>query len=167
MTKKDKKAEGAVQNREIFQRMNFLYQAAMFMATITTPANPANITTKRSAWVTHTKCATADIKRISSADTTLPNSSGERDESSCLAKNKQSRARTRQQFRENKNRIAKDQISPNPSHHGLAGRNNKHNQRALSGVARFYAATLREVGRKNVIRMYGPFFYVLSPMTPC
>ncbi|KAF9978211.1 hypothetical protein BGZ73_003392 [Actinomortierella ambigua] len=43
MAKKDKKQEGHVQNREIYSRMNFLYQAANYLATLpckTTPPPP-------------------------------------------------------------------------------------------------------------------------------
>lgn len=150
MAKKDKKTEGAVQNREIFQRMNFLYQAAICMAAITTPSSKTSGQDQ-----TTTTEAIDDTKAGSVVH--LPEETAKELVQSSLSKSnpaRLSRARTRAQFRQNKNRIAKDQISTNTAHQGLTKRNRHHDTHSLSGISRFYAATLREVGRKNVIRMY-------------
>ncbi|KAG0055122.1 Ribonuclease P protein subunit p21 [Gryganskiella cystojenkinii] len=178
MAKKDKKTEGAVQNREIFQRMNFLYQAAMCMATITTQAsleqkqhiadNTIPISTEDSEVGHGSKQGLNTVSEEPAVDDTINRP----------VEKRLSRARARKQIRETKDRIAMEQISKNPAHHDLTNRkgSRRHNrQQALSGVARFYAATLREIGRKNVIRV-GPVIKrsicvrceaVLIPSTSC
>jgi len=149
MAKKDKKTEGAVQNREIFQRMNFLYQAAICMAAITTPSSKAcgqDETTTTQTFDDSQPRVVSHPPREAVKGHTQANASNS-------TTTRLSRARTRALFRENKHRIAKDQISTTTAHHGLTKRNRHHDTHSLSGISRFYAATLREVGRKNVIRM--------------
>ncbi|KAG0326760.1 Ribonuclease P protein subunit p21 [Dissophora globulifera] len=184
MAKKDKKSEGAVQNREIFQRMNFLYQAAMCMATITTPRSPTvhtssktvTITTAPNTVTTDTEHAEAThvgesaIKeREAPVGTSVVNavSTTSFDATSTAAPStvterrrprRLSRREKRERLRIHKNKIAMEQISPDKAHHTLSAPGSDssgHGAHLLSGTARFYASTLREVGRKNVIRI-GP-----------
>ncbi|KAH7059254.1 hypothetical protein BKA57DRAFT_529883 [Linnemannia elongata] len=167
MAKKDKKGENTVQNKEIFQRMNFLYQAAMCMATITTP--PPGNKSKNSLPGDATECQAAADSTI--ADTSMSHDSfGDPISLSAIPATsasvvdvsnlhqrprKLSRKKTRKLLRERKNRIAMEQISDRESHHRLTNPGRSHDLRPLSGTARFYASTLMEVGRKNVIRI-GP-----------
>ncbi|KAF8948045.1 hypothetical protein BGZ47_006718 [Haplosporangium gracile] len=176
MAKKDKKGENTVQNKEIFQRMNFLYQAAMCMATITTPPPPppsnSSGNKSKNSWpgdATESQVATdsiitdtttshnslAEPAPVSAIPTTAATtSSSNLDLNNCLLHpRKLSRKKTRKLLRERKNRIAMEQISNHRSHHRLTNPNKGHDPRPLSGTARFYASTLMEVGRKNVIRM--------------
>ncbi|KAF9280309.1 hypothetical protein BGZ68_007320 [Mortierella alpina] len=175
MAKKDKKGEGAVQNREIFQRMNFLYQAAMYMATITTPKQSQQTSeecyilsssssadrnsdpsteqrTSEVARLEQPQPENADVEMQDGAASTTP--IHEDDTKSVKEKAaKLSRTKRRALLRERKVNIAMEQISENNNHHGLTNRNNTRSRNALSGTARFYASTLREIGRKNVIRI--------------
>ncbi|KAF9987324.1 hypothetical protein BGZ75_000738 [Mortierella antarctica] len=174
MAKKDKKGEGAVQNREIFQRMNFLYQAAMYMATITSPKQPqhkleecntlstsgstdcssdAN-TEQRTSGVTsfeQPQTASTDVEMQDGTEPTTTTHIGTA-KSGKQKPAKVSRTKRRALLRERKVKIAMEQLSQNRDHHGLTNRNTR-SLSALSGTARFYASTLREIGRKNVIRM--------------
>jgi hypothetical protein len=173
MAKKDKKGDNSVQNREIFQRMSFLYQAAMCMATITTPP-PRASTDKAEGSLTGATIESQSRATIGSAakDTAAHGSIGESkpvsatpttiDTSSAIDINmenrwqpprKLSRKKTRKLLRERKNRIAMEQISGNGNHHRLTNPSKGHDPHPLSGTARFYASTMMEVGRKNVIRM--------------
>ncbi|KAG0204598.1 hypothetical protein BGX33_008389 [Mortierella sp. NVP41] len=173
MAKKDKKGENTVQNREIFQRMNFLYQAAMCMATITTPQPaPSNnkskdsqpSTTKENHTATDTTARDPEpqdsialsppVKTASATTTTTAIPAVDVDmENRSQPPRKLSRKKTRKMLRERKNRIAMEQISDHGRHHRLTNSVKGHDPRPLSGTARFYASTLIEVGRKNVIRM--------------
>ncbi|KAF9157125.1 hypothetical protein BG015_000018 [Linnemannia schmuckeri] len=168
MAKKDKKGENTVQNKEIFQRMNFLYQAAMCMATITTPPPPSNISGNKpknsrlggateSTITDTTTCRNSftEPAPVSAIPTTAATtSSSDLDlHNRLLQPRKLSRKKTRKLLRERKNRIAMEQISDHGSHHRLTNPNKGHDPRPLSGTARFYASTLMEVGRKNVIRI--------------
>ncbi|CAO3573565.1 unnamed protein product [Mortierella alpina] len=175
MAKKDKKGEGAVQNREIFQRMNFLYQAAMYMATITTPKQPqhqaeecntldANDSADRSSDVgaeqrtleaigfKQTQPESTDVVMQDGAEPS-PTTHDDATKPGKLKSAKVSRTKRRVLLRERKVKIAMEQISQNSHHHTLTKRDNTRGARALSGTARFYASTLREIGRKNVIRI--------------
>ncbi|KAF9955058.1 hypothetical protein BGZ70_010374, partial [Mortierella alpina] len=177
MAKKDKKGDGAVQNREIFQRMNFLYQAAMYMATITTPKQPQHQSEEcstlsaidsadRISDVGHekrpsevvgskqTQPESVDVVMLDGTDAE-PRSTTHTDTTKSGKQNtvKVSRTKRRALLRERKVKIAMEQISQNSNHHGLTKRNNTRSSNALSGTARFYASTLREIGRKNVIRI--------------
>ncbi|KAK3843047.1 MAG: hypothetical protein J3R72DRAFT_441486 [Linnemannia gamsii] len=174
MAKKDKKGENTVQNKEIFQRMNFLYQAAMCMATITTPRSPRSLpnmaedsqtgaTTESQAT---TECTVKEPELRDSVEKTTSVSAvlSEATATSAIDVNmgnrhqkprKLSRKKTRKLLRERKYRIAMEQISDNGNHHRLANPDKGYDSRPLSGTARFYASTLMEVGRKNVIRI-GP-----------
>ncbi|KAF9403736.1 hypothetical protein BGX21_011137 [Mortierella sp. AD011] len=178
MAKKDKKGDGAVQNREIFQRMNFLYQAAMCMATITTPqptlnpnssilqnatnpntiekgsnghddnttrVNPVNSEGPTTGVTTSKDVVMAEAPEMNPHSTT--------DIVGTHPAGKLSRRKKRELLRLRKNRIAMEQISNNSSHHKLADPTRSRDLYQHSGVARFYASTLREVGRKNVIRI--------------
>ncbi|KAF9086589.1 hypothetical protein BGX23_008765, partial [Mortierella sp. AD031] len=173
MAKKDKKGENTVQNREIFQRMNFLYQAAMCMATITTPQPaPSNnkskdsqpSTTKENHTATDTTARDPEpqdsialsppVKTASATTTTTAIPAVDVDmENRSQPPRKLSRKKTRKMLRERKNRIAMEQISDHGRHHRLTNSVKGHDPRPLSGTARFYASTLIEVGRKNVIRI--------------
>lgn len=194
MAKKDKKgSEGSVANREIYQRMNFLYQAAMCMATITDPhhkppkavktkstsdstsGTEANTSTPHEAngvpsEATSTVSTTVDVQ-MEGDDTHLTktissSSSHSHEGKQSVGKNKLSRKQRKEQLRQHKVRIAKEQISPDLAHHTLenqcshkARKQQQHHQTDgshpyhLTGTARFYASTLREIGRKSVIRM--------------
>ncbi|KAG0032450.1 Ribonuclease P protein subunit p21, partial [Podila clonocystis] len=197
MAKKDKKgSEGSVANREIFQRMNFLYQAAMCMATITDPhrKQPKAITTKStserntsrtedtntsstpqetnvSSEATSAGSTVVDVQMEATQDThPTKTSSGTHHLHSSghgrVGKRKQSRSQRKEQLRQQKVQIAKEQISQDPAHHALenqcrhkARKQHQHGQvdgrypYQLTGTARFYASTLREIGRKSVIRI--------------
>ncbi|KAI7831579.1 RNAse P Rpr2/Rpp21/SNM1 subunit domain-containing protein [Gamsiella multidivaricata] len=180
MAKKDKKGECAVQNREIFQRMNFLYQAAMFMATITTPsastqvgANEHDTTDSSTVAKNNTLSnvitveeheATVALELAQGTDLDMTDIARRTDiATSTTAANltpgtpprKLSRRKRRELLRERKNKIAMEQISKDKAHHGLAFSNRDHDLHPLSGTARFYTSTMREIGRKNVIRV-GP-----------
>ncbi|KAG9072347.1 hypothetical protein KI688_000117 [Linnemannia hyalina] len=165
MAKKDKKGENSVQNKEIFQRMNFLYQAAMCMATITTPPPGNNSKSSLPGDATESQAATdstiadtatshdsfGDPISVSAIPTT---SASVVDMNNLLqGPRKLSRKKTRKLLRERKNRIAMEQISDRGSHHRLTNPGKGPDPRPLSGTARFYASTLMEVGRKNVIRI--------------
>ncbi|KAG0297650.1 Ribonuclease P protein subunit p21 [Linnemannia gamsii] len=174
MAKKDKKGENTVQNKEIFQRMNFLYQAAMCMATITTSptkpsgnksndSQPGDDATKIQATTDNIVTDTTSHEMVGRpalvsaippvAATTSPS---DVDMNNRLQRpQKLSRKKTRKLLRERKNKIAMEQISDLGSHHRLTNSNKYYDPRPLSGTARFYASTLMEVGRKNVIRI-GP-----------
>ncbi|KAF9905252.1 hypothetical protein EC991_001904 [Linnemannia zychae] len=173
MAKKDKKGDHSVQNKEIFQRMNFLYQAAMCMATITTPP-PRLSATKDEGFQASTAVASQsrattdnaakDPETHGSVEKTVPvsvvptsaitNSAIDINmEKRHQSPRKLSRKKTRKLLRERKHKIAMEQISDNGDHHRLTNPSNGHDLRPLSGTARFYASTLMEVGRKNVIRM--------------
>ncbi|KAF9329683.1 UAA transporter [Podila minutissima] len=198
MAKKDKKgSEGSVANREIFQRMNFLYQAAMCMATITDPhrkqfqaitktkstcesntsrtedtnisstPQEANVSSEATsagstAVEIHMK-ATEDTHPAKTASGTHPLHESRHGRS---GKQKQSRRQRKEQLRQQKVQIAKEQTSQDPAHHALenqcrhkARKQHQHGQAdgghpyQLTGTARFYASTLREIGRKSVIRI--------------
>ncbi|KAG0063369.1 hypothetical protein BGZ90_002694 [Linnemannia elongata] len=165
MAKKDKKGENTVQNKEIFQRMNFLYQAAMCMATITSPppdnksknSLPGDATESQEA--AESTIADTSTSRDSFGDpislSAIPTTSASDVDVSNLHQRprKLSRKKTRKLLRERKNRIAMEQISDRESHHRLTNPGKGHDLRPLSGTARFYASTLMEVGRKNVIRI--------------
>ncbi|KAG0252786.1 hypothetical protein BG011_006741 [Mortierella polycephala] len=173
MAKKDKKGEGVVQNREIFQRMNFLYQAAMCMATITTPHPPTvddQDCNASSLVASETVPGTKPDGISSQSDLSKENKDVEmgaghiRPKGPLLATNttttqhqhppkKLSRRRRRILQREFKNKVAMEMISANKAHHSLTQHTRHHDLHQLSGTARFYASTLREIGRKNVIRM--------------
>ncbi|KAG0371018.1 hypothetical protein BGZ54_001372 [Gamsiella multidivaricata] len=178
MAKKDKKGECAVQNREIFQRMNFLYQAAMFMATITTPsastqvgANEHDTTDSSTVAKNNTLSnvitveeheATVALELAQGTDLDMTDIARRTDiATSTTAANltpgtpprKLSRRKRRELLRERKNKIAMEQISKDKAHHGLAFSNRDHDLHPLSGTARFYTSTMREIGRKNVIRV--------------
>ncbi|KAG0272010.1 Ribonuclease P protein subunit p21 [Linnemannia exigua] len=173
MAKKDKKGENNVQNKEIFQRMNFLYQAAMCMATITTPPLPRSspnkagyIQTSATAESQATTESTAkepefhdSVKETSSETAELSGatvtSTIDVNMVNCQKPRRLSRKKTRKLLRERKYKIAMEQISDNGNYHRLANPSRDHDPRPLSGIARFYASTLMEVGRKNVIRI-GP-----------
>ncbi|KAF9303076.1 Ribonuclease P protein subunit p21 [Mortierella antarctica] len=193
MAKKDKKgSEGSVANREIFQRMNFLYQAAMCMATITDPhrkqfqaitktkstsesntsrtddtntsstPQQANVSSEATSAVEIHMEATEDTHPAKAASGTHPHESRH----GRVGKQKQSRSQRKEQLRQQKVQIAKEQISQDPAHHALenqcrhkARKQHQHGQAdgghpyQLTGTARFYASTLREIGRKSVIRI--------------
>ncbi|KAK3838733.1 MAG: hypothetical protein JOS17DRAFT_771062 [Linnemannia elongata] len=167
MAKKDKKGENTVQNKEIFQRMNFLYQAAMCMATITTPPpgnkskNGLPVDATESQAATDSTIVDTATSRDSFGDfipvSAIPTTSASDVDMKNLLQRprKLSRKKTRKLLRERKNRIAMEQISDHGSHHRLTNPDKDHDPRPLSGTARFYASTLMEVGRKNVIRI-GP-----------
>ncbi|KAI1316091.1 Ribonuclease P protein subunit p21, partial [Mortierella claussenii] len=201
MAKRDRKGgEGAVQNREIFQRMNFLYQAALCMASITLPTVSTGDTGQSQAQKQENEtAATPEIHQedksldiptvqgsLSSSTSTLAHttdvnmqdatnftqhtlvaatcpvtiSANKRSEERPLRK--LSRRQKREQQRLRKIMIAGEQISADPAHHSLLNKarrgltetfSSKCDIHPLSGTARFYASTLREVGRKNVIRI--------------
>ncbi|KAF9958662.1 hypothetical protein BGZ65_001275 [Modicella reniformis] len=186
MAKKDKKGEGTVQNREIFQRMNFLYQAAMYMATITQPqpsSTPGSNSTNALHPTNNTTSTTTNIQQDISERTTTDSSianapSGSRDMDmdmndqniNACAKapsgattaaadpemhpsRKLSRRKKKELLRQRKNKIAMEQISNDEAHHSLTLPHRNRRLHPLFGTARFYASTLREVGRKNVIRI--------------
>ncbi|KAF9573440.1 hypothetical protein EC968_008525 [Mortierella alpina] len=170
MAKKDKKGEGAVQNREIFQRMNFLYQAAMYMATITPPKQPQHKSEEGSTLGVSSDAGTEQsTSEVASSEKPQPESTDvemqgdvepttttihkDAAQSEKQKPAKVSRTKRRELLRERKVKIAVEQISENRKHHGLTNRNNTRCLGALSGTARFYASTLREIGRKNVIRV--------------
>ncbi|KAF9360067.1 Ribonuclease P protein subunit p21 [Mortierella sp. AD094] len=175
MAKKDKKGDGAVQNREIFQRMNFLYQAAMCMATITTPQptpnpnsntaqNATNLNTVEKGSNDHANSTrrvstenptteAAENKDVDMEEVSGTNPHSAADIASTHPVGKLSRRKKRELLRLRKNRIAMEQISNNGSHHKLTNPTRNHDLYQHSGVARFYASTMREVGRKNVIRI--------------
>ncbi|KAF9129464.1 hypothetical protein BGW39_004114 [Mortierella sp. 14UC] len=173
MAKKDKKGDHTVQNKEIFQRMNFLYQAAMCMATITTPpprpsaskvvgsqTNAATESQSQGAIDSAVKDpATQESMKESTFVSTVPTTATTTSvidvnmENRHQSPRKLSRKKTRKLLRDRKNRIALEQISDNVDHHRLTNPSNGSDPRPLSGTARFYASTLMEVGRKNVIRM--------------
>lgn len=199
MAKKDKKgSEGSVANREIFQRMNFLYQAAMCMATITDPhrKQPKAITKIKSTGENNTLrtedtntsstpqeanvssettsagSTVVDVQMDGTNDThpTKTTSSGthplHESRRGHVEKQKLSRRQRKEQLRQQKVQIAREQISQDPAHHALenqcrhkARKQQQHGQVGgghsyqLTGTARFYASTLREIGRKSVIRM--------------
>ncbi|KAI8598644.1 hypothetical protein EDD21DRAFT_381920 [Dissophora ornata] len=184
MAKKDKKGEGAVQNREIFQRMNFLYQAAMCMATITAPLQPKPNTNSNSGSNTNNPESAAkdtsgqtdiasktgpessitgtglstDVDMADSArhaEATLLTKSTAAATSEARHPSKLSRRKKKEFLRQRKTRVAMEQISADKAHHSLTTTNGNRDLHPLSGTARFYASTLREVGRKNVIRI-GP-----------
>ncbi|KAF8936278.1 hypothetical protein BGZ58_004379 [Dissophora ornata] len=183
MAKKDKKGEGAVQNREIFQRMNFLYQAAMCMATITAPLQPKPNTNSNSGSNTNNPESAAkdtsgqtdiasktgpessitgtglstDVDMADSArhaEATLLTKSTAAATSEARHPSKLSRRKKKEFLRQRKTRVAMEQISADKAHHSLTTTNGNRDLHPLSGTARFYASTLREVGRKNVIRIY-------------
>ncbi|KAF8977036.1 hypothetical protein BGZ46_007710 [Entomortierella lignicola] len=183
MAKKDKKGDGAVQNREIFQRMNFLYQAAMCMATLTTTqqksnpnqTNNNNNNNNNTSVSNATKSITDDKENDDHANTTkngdienstmdiVDNKDNEMKDisgtnlesiveipsSTTSPQGKLSRRKKRELLRRRKNRIAMEQISDNRLHHNLKNTNRSTDLYQLSGTARFYASTLREVGRKS------------------
>ncbi|KAF9916029.1 Ribonuclease P protein subunit p21 [Lobosporangium transversale] len=209
MAKKDKKGtEGAVQNREIFQRMNFLYQAAMCMATITCPSL-TNFSTSTQMNLSGGGQSTIKQPDTSIATTTPSTTTISNSEDSTIAsevvapvaidiemrnstnssiaadmedvqqaaaeeitkvtdnittrsdsRRKLSRRQKRELLRLRKTKIAMEQISQDETHQSLINKKVTLNSKKcdlypLSGTARFYASTLREVGRKNVIRI-GP-----------
>ncbi|KAF9932595.1 Ribonuclease P protein subunit p21 [Linnemannia zychae] len=170
MAKKDKKGENTIQNKEIFQRMNFLYQAATCMATIISP--PSEHLTNKSKNIqphhaTKSQPTTESIVQeitsrkshndITSTETVPTEATalsvGDIDmEIARQRPRKLSRKKTRKLLQDRKNRIAMEQISGDERHHRLT--NSVKNTRVpLSNIARFYASTLMEVGRKNVIRI--------------
>ncbi|KAG0006324.1 hypothetical protein BGZ79_003789 [Entomortierella chlamydospora] len=178
MAKKDKKGDGAVQNREIFQRMNFLYQAAMCMATITTPQptpntnsniaqNATNPNTIEKGSNDHDDSTTrvnpvnsegptteaTTSKDVVMAEAPEMNLHSTADIAGTHPAGKLSRRKKRELLRLRKNRIAMEQISNKSSHHKLTSPTRGRDLYQYSGVARFYTSTLREVGRKNVIRI--------------
>ncbi|KAF9371807.1 Ribonuclease P protein subunit p21 [Podila verticillata] len=195
MAKKDKKgSEGSVANREIFQRMNFLYQAAMCMATITDPHRKPSKTAKTksssdntSRTGVNTSSTSHEANGVSSEATstgstavvdvqmegddkhltkTASSSHSLHDGKKGSGKNKLSRRQRKEQLRQHKVQIAKEQISPDLAHHALenqcrhkARKQQQHHHTdgshpyQLTGTARFYASTLREIGRKSVIRI--------------
>jgi hypothetical protein len=173
MAKKDKKGENTVQNKEIFQRMNFLYQAAMCMATITMPpptkssgnktkdSQPGDNATESQATTDNiltdtTSCEMVGGPALVSAipPAVATTSPSDADMNNRLQRpRKLSRKKTRKLLRERKNKVAMEQISDHGSHHRLTTSNKRYDPCPLSGTARFYASTLLEVGRKNVIRM--------------
>ncbi|KAF9145033.1 Ribonuclease P protein subunit p21 [Mortierella sp. GBA39] len=165
MAKKDKKGENSVQNKEIFQRMNFLYQAAMCMATIITPPPGNKSKNSLPGDATESQAATDSIiadtaTSLDSFGDPIPVSAIPTTSASVVDMNnllqgprKLSRKKTRKLLRERKNRVAMEQISDRGSHHRLTNLSKGPDPRPLSGTARFYASTLMEVGRKNVIRI--------------
>lgn len=187
MGKKDRKGEGSVANREIFQRMNFLYQAAMYMATITVPQQSSSTSGSNKSCCTHPASekdtSTADVATDdqqqayegpfpgnSAAHTTRNNMDMDTDGqditrmttpgsvSACTRQDtgpsrKSSRRRKRVLKQQRRNEIAMEQISNDSAHHGLTLPHGNHRVHPLSGTGRFYVSTLREIGRKNVIRM--------------
>ncbi|KAG0092322.1 Ribonuclease P protein subunit p21 [Podila epicladia] len=197
MAKKDKKgSEGSVANREIFQRMNFLYQAAMCMATITDPRRKLLKTIKTkstsesntsrtedtitsstpqeanvSSEATSTGSAVVDVQMEATKDThparTMSGTHPLRESRlGRVGKQKHSRRQRKEHLRQQKVQIAKEQISQDPAHRALenqcrhkARKQHQHGQVGeghpyqLTGTARFYASTLREIGRKSVIRI--------------
>ncbi|KAF9192813.1 hypothetical protein BGZ50_008199, partial [Haplosporangium sp. Z 11] len=172
MAKKDKKGEGVVQNREIFQRMNFLYQAAMCMATITTPHPPTlddQDCNASSPVTSETEPGTEQGGTPTQSDMCKENKDVEMDVGHTRPKDpllvvsttttqqqrpqkKLSRRKRRILQREFKNKVAMEQISASKAHHSLTQHTKHRDLHQLSGTARFYASTLREIGRKNVIR---------------
>lgn len=172
MAKKDKKGDGSVQNREIFQRMNFLYQAAMCMAAIPTPQsaprpnnnavqNATNLNTAGKGCDVHIDGTKDSSSGSSTVEIVGDNDIGAGEISGTglqpttdIPIGKLSRRKKREMLRQRKNRIAMEQISTNSAHHRLKNPSKNRDLNQLSGAARFYASTLREVGRKNVIRMY-------------
>jgi hypothetical protein len=179
MAKKDKKAEGAVQNREIFQRMNFLYQAAMYMATLTVPqqsdsssdSQPANkkdditdnapdcqqrVSEGESIDSSAVRANENDKDMDQDMSASIKNLSGTTPtfmDTNMRSLKKTSRKKKRELLRQRKARIAMEQISHDESHQGLKFPYRNRTLHPLSGTGRFYASTLREIGRKNVIRM--------------
>ncbi|KAG0334815.1 Ribonuclease P protein subunit p21 [Podila horticola] len=181
MAKKDKKgSEGSVANREIFQRMNFLYQAAMCMATITDPhrKQPKAIIKIKSTGEnntsrtedTNTSSTPQEMEGTNDTHHTKTTSSGthplHESRRGRVEKQKLSRRQRKEQLRQQKVQIAREQISQDPAHHALenqcrhkARKQQQHGQvdggpsYQLTGTARFYASTLREIGRKSVIRI--------------
>jgi hypothetical protein len=183
MGKKDKKGEGSVTNRELFQRMNFLYQAAMYMATITVPQQSSSTSSSDSC--THPDsekdASTGDVPADDQQQTnegifpenseTRKNMDMDMDDqditrmmtpsgaaSGCTRQDtkpsrKLSRRKKRELTRQCKNNIAMEQISNDRAHHGLTLPQRNHRLHPLSGTGRFYVSTLREIGRKSVIRM--------------
>ncbi|KAF9432882.1 Ribonuclease P protein subunit p21 [Entomortierella beljakovae] len=156
MAKKDKKGEGAVQNREIFQRMNFLYQAAMYMASITTQQTKSN--SAEQGTLSHNDADGASDNTVSQSienieDVVVKAPDAASKDTTSYPPKKLSRRKKKEYLRQRKNKIAKEHISTNKAHHRLTCPNKDNDQHQLSGTARFYASTLREVGRKNVIRV--------------